>query len=592
MCGIYVAVCDDAQEKVLAGLKRLEYRGYDSWGVAVVSDTALHIEKYVGQIGAVQELLLPSTRVALGHTRWATHGGVTQANAHPHSASDDSFVLVQNGVVENYQELKASLKTEGYEFVSQTDTEVIVRLLEKEMKKGGEELPSRTSFQATMDQLEGRSTVAVLAQNNLLLLYRNGSPLVLGKNKKGAVFCSSDVLSMAGDATEYYTVENGEVVTISPTGEVVCFTTSSDEPVVMRYKKIDVEAHTIDKNGYAHYMLKEIFDQGQVLLQVTNQPAAELKKTVSYIKNARMVYTLGAGSASFAAQFLSFQLRQLGIQSDSLPSYEARSFQSLFQKDDVVIVFSQSGETADTNEVVEWMKKQGVKVVSIVNMLGSTLTRLSDSPHMLQVGPEVAIASTKALSGQLVWSLFIAWLVAGKSEQDFRKQLQVYQAHLQEWLESTSLQHQLEELSVQLLQHNQMFILGRGQLHTSALEFALKMKEISYIHAEGFSGGELKHGVIALISSGTPVFCLIAQDSEKADMLSAAAEVRARGGWVVGVARENNELFSEWIQLPEDELFVAISSFVPAQLLTYYLALKHGFDPDKPRNLAKSVTVK
>lgn len=592
MCGIYIAKAAHAEQKVLAGLKRLEYRGYDSWGIAVLDKDSLEIEKYVGKIGKVQELSLPKADVALGHTRWATHGGVTQLNAHPHQSTDGSFVLVQNGVVENYQELKATLINKSYSFISETDTEVIVHLLEEKMKKSGVQGPTLETFATTMKELAGRSTVGVLSTDGSILVYRNGSPLVVGRNANGELYFSSDVLSLAGDAEEYMTVDNQQIVVVSKENEITLFDAHTLNEVELQFKVIDVQANTIDKDGYAHFMLKEIFDQAQALEHVIHQPDGMLAEFVASLKKAKTIYTLGAGSASFVAGYIAFLLREQGLQAVELKSYEARSYKTLFTDKDVAIVISQSGETADTNEVVEWMKESGMKIGSIVNMVGSTLTALSDFPNMLQVGPEVGIASTKALSGQIVWGTYITQLLKGENVESFGRQVLEYQSHLQTWLENKEFQHQMQELAKQLVSHKDMFVLGRGQLYMSALEFALKMKEISYIHAEGFSGGELKHGVIALISSGTPVVCLIANDSEKADMLSAAAEVRARGGQIIGVAAENNELFHEWIQTPEDELFAPISSFIPAQLLTYYMAIEQGFDPDKPRNLAKSVTVK
>lgn len=591
MCGIYIAKSPNAEQKVLAGLKRLEYRGYDSWGVAILDKTELNIEKYVGKIGNVAALSLPKADVALGHTRWATHGGVTQLNAHPHVASDGSFVLVQNGVVENYQQLKKQLLDKQYQFISETDTEVIVHLLE-EVRTQQSTCPDVVSFSKCMLKLDGRSTVGVLCQDGRLLMYRNGSPLVVGINEQDEVYFSSDVLSLAADATKYFTVDNQQIVELTKAGKLTLYDAVTLNEKLIEFKKIDLKANTIDKAGYPHFMLKEIYDQATVLESVIHQPEGMLQDFISALKQAKTIYTVGAGSASFVAGYIAFLLRKQGLQSIELKSYEARSYKQLFTKDDMAIIVSQSGETTDTNEVVEWMKVAGMRIGSIVNMVGSTLTDMSDFPNMLQIGPEVAIASTKALSGQIVWGSYIAQLLAGKSIPEFEKAIQSYQSNLLTWLENKEFQDQMKQLAKQLISHQHMFVLGRGQLYMSALEFALKMKEISYIHAEGFSGGELKHGVIALITEGVPVVCLVADDEEKADMLSAAAEVRARGGEIIGVSSENNELFNQWIEIPNDELFTPISSFVPAQLLTYYMAIEQSYDPDKPRNLAKSVTVK
>lgn len=591
MCGIYIAKANNAGQKVLDGLKRLEYRGYDSWGIAVLEAENLKIEKYIGKIGSVEELSLPRAQVALGHTRWATHGGVTQLNAHPHKASDNSFVLVQNGVVENYQELKKDLRDKKYEFVSETDTEVIVHLLEEE-RATNEECPALKTFADTMKRLEGRSTVAILCIDGTLMLYRNGSPLVIGKNKDDEYYFSSDVLSLAADATEYVTIDNQQVVSLSADNKLKLYSAETLEEKKLEFKTIDVKANTISKGVYEHFMLKEIFDQADVLENVIQQPEGMLQDFVSAIKSARTIYTVGAGSASFVAGYIAFLLRQQGLRAIELKSYEARSYKKLFSPDDLAIVVSQSGETTDTNEVVEWMKEAGMKVGSIVNMVGSTLTRMSDFPNMLQIGPEVAIASTKALSGQIVWGTYIAKLVADTSIENFQREVQSYQGMVRTWLEDTQFQKQIQALAEELVKHKHLFVLGRGKLYMSALEFALKMKEICYIHAEGFSGGELKHGVIALITKGTPVVCLVTDDDEKADMLSAAAEVRARGGHIIGISPMNNELFDTWIKTPQNDDFMPISSFIPSQLLTYKMALLQKYDPDKPRNLAKSVTVK
>lgn len=591
MCGIYIAKAPNAQQKVLNGLKRLEYRGYDSWGISVLDSNSLTIEKYVGKIGDVNALSLPKAAIALGHTRWATHGGVTQLNAHPHMASDGSFVLVQNGVVENYQELKSTLHDKQYEFKSETDTEVIVHLLE-EARKEQHTCPDITSFAKSMLKLHGRSTVGVLCLDGSLLVYRNGSPLIVGKNAAGEIYFSSDVLSIAADATEYVTIDNQQIVTMSAKGKLELFDAITLKKLSLTFKPIDVKTNIIDKQGYDHFMLKEVFDQASVLENVIHQPEGMLSDFITNLKKAKTVYTVGAGSASFVASFIAFSLRKVGLPAVELKSYEARSYKQLFSKDDIAIVISQSGETTDTNEVVEWMKEKGMAIGSIVNMVGSTLTRMSDYPNMLQIGPEVAIASTKALAGQIVWGIYLTQLIKGENIQQFEKDIKVYQSHLQSWLDDTQFQNNIKALAQQLAQHDKMFVLGRGRLYNSALEFALKMKEISYIHAEGFSGGELKHGVIALITKGVPVVCLVTNDDEKADMLSAAAEVRARGGMIIGISEENNELFDQWIEIPKDVLFTPISCIVPAQLLTYYMALEHGYDPDKPRNLAKSVTVK
>jgi glutamine---fructose-6-phosphate transaminase (isomerizing) len=592
MCGIYGAIVKnkDAGKIVYQGLKRLEYRGYDSWGVVVTGTDGFFIEKQVGKIDQSHQLSTPSTKIAIGHTRWATHGGVTQVNAHPHLAKNGSFALVQNGVVENYQQLKAELIKQGYEFESETDTEVIVALIEQLLANKEESEPSVATLRAAFSQLGGRNTIALVTKSNKIMAIRHGSPLIVGKNKKNEAFVSSDVLSLAADATQYLMLDNGQGVVISD-GKVQPFSVKSGRKFTTEFQPIKVSQVEFDKKGFAHFMLKEIYEQATVFNNVVQQPQDQLKELTTEISKADQVYVLGAGSASFAAGQMAFWLRKQGVQATSLKSYEASSYQQLFSDQDLCIAISQSGETADTNEVIEWLREAGVKIASIVNMPGSTLTAFSDLPFMLQVGSEVGVASTKALSGQMIWGKLVTDLVVGKTLASYQKQTSLYSEQIETWFKSQAFK-KLKILAKELTKHGRLFVLGRGQLYMPALEFALKLKEISYIHAEGFSGGELKHGVIALIEKGTPVVCLIAEDDEKNDMLSAAAEVKARGARVIGVAVENNELFDDWIKIPDNQEFISISSFLPAQALTYYMAVEQDYDPDKPRNLAKSVTVK
>lgn len=596
MCGIYGVSFTknqnvDSGKSVLQGLKRLEYRGYDSWGIAVLHEGQIQIEKHVGKIGGVEKTSLPATAVALGHTRWATHGGVTDANAHPHLASDGNFALVQNGVMENYQEVKKILTEEGYKFISQTDTEVIVHLLEKVKKSHQHTEVQVNDFAETFRQLTGRNTVAVLTKEGSLLAIRNGSPLVVAKDAYQNWFLSSDVVSAAADAREYYALKSGEGVTIER-GQAKLFDAQTSVEKELQLLPIDVQSLKLDKAGFDHFMLKEIYEQAEVLHKPLEQAAGLYENFLTKLKTARRVYTVGAGSADFVSGQIAFWLRREGVMATAVKSYEARSFSSLAGPDDICLAVSQSGETADSIEVIEWMKEEGVTIASIVNMPGSTLTRLSDFPFMLQIGPEIGIASTKAVSSMMTWGLFVAQQLTGKTLEQFQIEVKSYEQELSLWLKDEVIQNSLQQLAQEFISQRNLFVLGRGQLYMPALESALKLKEISYIHAEGFSGGELKHGVIALIEKGTPVFCLIADDDEKADMLSAAAEVKARGARVIGVSAEENQLFDTWIRVPTHPLFAAISSFLPAQLLTYYLALKKNLDPDKPRNLAKSVTVK
>lgn len=601
MCGIYMAALvkeKNAGESVFSGLKKIEYRGYDSWGVAVLNGNEFAVKKKVGKLsGTKQQHFVPGS-IALGHTRWATHGGVTEVNAHPHLAKNGSFALVQNGVVENFQELRDELLDWGYEFESETDTEVIVGLLERLMEKQGISEPTQQSVQEVFQKLSGRNTIAVLTNSGNVFAVRSGSPLVVGKNTDtGAVYFSSDTISMSGDATEYAVIQSGQMVCFVG-GKLKALDVKTSKAIKLQFVPLTHGESVIDTGEYDTFMMKEIHEQATLLHNVVSGKKAAFSKAVSALKKADTVFTLGAGTASFAAQHTAYLLRKQGIHAMSVASYEADSYRSLFTSKSVCIAFSQSGETADTNEVIEWMKDSGVKILSVVNMPGSTLTQLSDIPFMLDVGPELAVASTKAFFGHVLWGMTISALLNKLKLSEIEDSIHNFEHTLEGWFANEYIQKKIQKLAENLQRKQHLFVLGRGDLYAASLESALKLKEISYIHAEGFSGGELKHGVIALIEKGTPVLCLVAEDENKANMLNAIAEVNARGGYTIVVASQDNELYKEWIEVPESgggEVtlpFMTLYSIVPAQLLTCYMASIKGFDVDKPRNLAKSVTVK
>jgi len=532
---------------------------------------------------------------ALGHTRWATHGGVTQVNAHPHLAKNGSFALAQNGVVENFQELQEKLLDWGYDFDSQTDTEVIVGLIELEMEKQGLKEPSSKLIRQVFQKLDGRNTVAILTRSGNLFAVRDGSPLVVGRSKSSDIYFSSDVVSMSGDADEYVVIQSGQIVEYQD-GKLKIVNIKSGRPIDFDFVKMTLDATAIDTEGFDSFMLKEIHEQGKVLNGVVAGKEKEFAKAVVVIKKAKNIFTLGAGTASYAAFHTAYLLRKSGFNAMAVASYEADSYRELCDKKSVCIVYSQSGETADTNEVVEWMRAKGVQIISAVNMPGSTLTQLSDLPFMLDVGPELAVASTKAFFGQMLWGMSVVQLLNKSNYIDVERNIEDFEHSLRNWFIRKEVQKKIRKLAVSLSHKDHLFVLGRGDLYSSSLESALKLKEISYIHAEGFSGGELKHGVIALIEKGTPVLCLVAEDENKANMLNAIAEVNARGGYTIVVASEDNELYKEWIEVPEMKKgkvnFMTLMSIVPSQLLTCYMAKNKGYDVDKPRNLAKSVTVK
>lgn len=585
MCGIYACLGNsNATTKVLAGLKRIEYRGYDSWGIAV-ANKKIRIEKHVGKISLVKKLELTNSNNAIGHTRWATHGGVTEKNAHPHLAQNGNFALVQNGVLENYQELKTELQKNGYRFQTETDTEVIVALLEKECQEKIE----LKQFAKVIKKLAGRNTILLLTKSGEAWAYRQGSPLIIGQSEKNNYFFSSDLASISHDAEKYCVIKNQEIIHFNGQ-DIKAYQAKNLNTKKMSFHKIDQQALEIDRGSYAHFMLKEIHEQKESLTKVLDKSEELFEKIAEKIEVSKNIYVVGAGSASYAALSIVTNLRKNKQNVYHVPAYDYLDFVQSFSKKDLAIVLSQSGETADTIEAVEKMNAKGVFIVSVVNMPASTLMNMADLAYPLNVGAEIGVASSKALTGHMLFGMALTNYLENKNFS-FKKEVEGFSKQLSDWFANKHIMGNIKKIAKLLSQKKDLYILGRGQLLASALEFALKIKEVSYLHAEGFSAGELKHGVIALIEKETPVICLINKENRE-DMLSSAHEVKARGAKVIGIATKNEEVFDLFIELPQAEKFTSLSSIIVAQLLTYEIALIKKLDPDKPRNLAKSVTVK
>ncbi len=589
MCGIFGYIGkDNASKVILEGLKRLEYRGYDSWGVAVVDKNSIKVAKKVGAIGDLDGIKnLPESNIGIGHTRWATHGGVTDTNAHPHYSSDGSFVLAQNGIVENYQELKKKLQDKGHKFETQTDTEVIVRLVEEKLK---DEEDLREAVRLAFLDLRGRNTIILLTSSgDHMVAVRNGSPLVIGVGDK-EYFIASDTLSFANRTDQAVFLNDFEMVEYRGNG-LKLFDVRDNSELKVNISKLDHEDVKIDKEGYDHFMIKEIVEQKYTIREAVQYSEEELLPLVEAIKRSQRVFTIGAGTASYAAGQIAYYLRNYAnVFAIDLKSYEMDSYKDLFTKDDLVIAVSQSGETADTLEALELAKSKGAKIASIVNMVGSTTTRISDFPFFSRSGPEICVASTKAFTAQISWGYLLAQTIVGNyanAKSDITE--------LSEKLETYFTDELFEEIKTivkSLIDKQHFFVLGKGQNYFIALEGALKIKEITYKHFEGFAAGELKHGVIALIEKGTPVFVIVSNDDEREYMIGAAAEVKTRGAHVIGISYETNELFDSFIKTIKSEMVSPIANVIPFQLVSYFLGVALGNSPDKPRNLAKSVTVK
>lgn len=590
MCGIFGYIGQaNAPEIIHQGLKRLEYRGYDSWGISIIEKGKIRTVKDVGHIPLILQKELRSN-IGIGHTRWATHGGVTITNAHPHLSSDKRFVLAQNGIVENYSALKASLEKQGLEFKTQVDTEVIVKLIEQNLK---EKTSIKDSLIKSFKKLEGRNTVILLdSKENKILAIRNGSPLILGINKD-EIFLASDPLAFNHLTQNIVEINNGELIEIED-GQYKIFDIESNKEIIRKPREEKLLNIDIDKGGYDHYMLKEIVEQQHTILKATAYSEKELKPLIDRINHSKNIYMIGAGTAAYACDQVCYYLRNIAKRNAiSIKAYETESSLRIINKDDIVIAFSQSGETADTLEAVEILKKKGVYICSVINMPGSTLSRLSDIFFMSNAGSEICVASTKVFTSQISFGYLLAKSLVNEYSSA-KKELIFLSSNLESYF-NESLFEKIKNISSKLKNKEHAFILGKGQNFHIAQEGALKIKEISYKHFEGFAAGELKHGVIALIEKGTPVISIISDDINSKDLISATYEVKARGALTIGVGDkkfEKEKSFDYFITSASTNELKAVTNVIPFQLISYYLAKALGNSIDKPRNLAKSVTVK
>jgi len=590
MCGIFAYIGpENAYDKIVNGLKRLEYRGYDSWGVATLSD-GIHVSKQVGSIGdAIPTDSHPSSAMGIGHTRWATHGSITRENAHPHFSTDGSFVLAQNGIVENYQSLKAALSKKGYKFETETDTEVIVRLVEDKLTNTKDlDEATRRAFL----ELEGRNTIILLTKDEHIVAARNGSPLVIGVNDDmKEIFFSSDTLSFAPFVKKVIVIDNGQIVS-SYKGSVTVKDASSGKTIDAQPESINLVNDKVDKEGYDHFMLKEIHESPFVVRQLINQDLNEYQEFAKALKKARNVYTIASGTAGIAASQIAFYLREnAGIKALGLIGADALEYEDLFTEDDILIAPSQSGETADVLEVLERVKKKGVKIASFVNMQGSTMTRLSDYKFLSQAGPEICVMSTKVFVSQIAWGYLISKIAAGKTEEGVRN-LRELSKQMEDYLKDEQTEKTLKQLSHQIIAADDIFLLGKYQNFNIVKEGMVKLIEGTYKHAHAIPAGDLKHYAITLMEKGVPVIFAVSEDKSKADIINAVNQVKARGATVIAVASKPNESYDHFIEVPNTGETSAILNVIPLQLLAYYMTVELRNNVDKPRNIAKSVTVK
>lgn len=586
MCGIIAYKGEgDATDIVVRGLKKLEYRGYDSWGIASV-DKELNLLKQVGRIGdfRLEELSFGKGFVALGHTRWATHGGVNEQNAHPQLDCKKEIVVVHNGIIENYQELKQELIEQGHDFKSETDTEVIAHFIEQNINIG-----LRQAIIKLANTIKGRNAIVFFYKpTKQLFAIRNGAPLVIGISDQGT-FIASDIPAFIEHTRDVIFMDDEEGIEIN--SRLSFFSTIDGKEIEKQVEAINWGVEQARKGAYESFTIKEILEQPKTISFAAVQDEIKIKELSNVINNAHGSFLIGCGTASYAALAGTYFFSKIARKHiNFVVASEFSDHQHFLTDKSLVIAVSQSGETADTMEAIETAKKYNSKIASVVNVMGSSLMRKSDYPFLMRAGPEISVISTKAFTSQLSVLLLLAYASADRLKEG-KRLLQDTAKKIDSML-TKKYQEEIKKIAEKLQHKKHIYVIGKGVNYPVALETALKIKEISYIHAEGFASGELKHGVIALIEPGTPCIAIVANDSHKRDVISGAIEVKSRGGMIIGISPENNEAFDVWIKVPDCGDASPIANVIPAQLLAYHLAKLLNRDPDKPRNLAKSVTVK
>lgn len=610
MCGIfgYIGKDNNAPQIVFEGLKKLEYRGYDSWGIAVLGQKSktkelgskIIIKKRTGKIGDATIDDLPKSHFALGHTRWATHGGVTEDNAHPHLDCTQNLALIHNGIIENYAELKEELKKLDHKFVSETDSEVAVHLIEENYKKlRTENIDQKLksfesifleSVRLAFNRFIGlNAIIAMDAGTQTFVAAKNGSPLVLGKGQ-GENFLASDAHAILPHTRQLYFMEDQDLVLVSAE-KIMIHNIGDGKTKKATYTQIDWDIKTVDKGEFPHFMLKEIFDQPKVIENIANGNEENIRKFVGLLKRSYGTYLIGCGTASYACLAGSYIFSKIAKRHiNNANASEFGYTVDFLTSKSLVIALSQSGETIDIIDAVKKAKEKKAQIGALVNVLGSTLYRMADHKLLLEAGTEKAVVSTKAFTAKLAYLILLANALTGNILKG-RNELKKAVVSMGEVLSEENLER-IKNLTNLISKFKDIYVIGRGLSYPIALETALKIKEASYIHAEGIASGELKHGVIALIEKGTPCIAFLPNDETYGANLAGAMEMKARGGFIIGISYKPHEIFNYYLPVKDSGLSSVISSTVVGQLIGYYLAVKRGHNPDKPRNLAKSVTVK
>ncbi|MFT5601316.1 MAG: glucosamine--fructose-6-phosphate aminotransferase (isomerizing) [Flavobacteriales bacterium] len=612
MCGIVAYVGkQEAFPIILKGLKRLEYRGYDSAGITITKDNQLNTFKKAGKVANLEEFAADKDTTGstgIGHTRWATHGQPNDVNAHPHSAGNQEFALVHNGIIENYAVLKESLIDKGHHFKSDTDTEVLMHFIE-EIKKQ-QKCDLFTAVRVALNEVIGAYAIVVINKNNPgeLIAARRSSPLVIGIGK-GEYFCASDATPIVEFTKNVVYLEDGEIAKLSLTEGLKLKTIKNQEKTPF-IQKLELELEVLEKGGFDHFMLKEIYEQprsikdcmrGRINLTENMVSLGGILNYKEQIVNAKRIIIIACGTswhAGLVGEYLFEELARVPVEVEYASEFRYRN--PVIYKDDVVIAISQSGETADTMAAIEIAKERGAIIVGICNVVGSSISRVTHCGSYTHAGPEIGVASTKAFTAQVTVLTMMALMIGRErkqiSDERFSRllvSLDNIPDKVESVLKSDSYIKQIAEIYKD--SPNALY-LGRGINFPVALEGALKLKEISYIHAEGYPAAEMKHGPIALIDEEMPTFVIATQDASYEKVVSNIQEVKARKGKVIAIVTKGDTVVKgiadHVIEIPKtDDMLVPLIATIPLQLLSYHIAVMRECNVDQPRNLAKSVTV-
>ncbi len=611
MCGIvgYTGP-KQAYPIILKGLKRLEYRGYDSSGVALIKDGILSVHKKKGKVAELEESLIGKnldSNIGIGHTRWATHGEPSDRNAHPHTSSNGQFSMIHNGIIENYALLKNELVSKGYCFTSDTDTEVLLNFIEYIQKNNDCSLEE--ALRIALKRVTGAYCILLIDRDDpeTIIAARKGSPLVIGVGK-GEHFLASDASPIIEYTKEVVYINDYELAIVRPNELIL--KNLGNETITPYITTLDMELAAIEKGGYDHFMLKEIFEQpstiydclrGRLDAAAGTITMGGIEDNIDQLINANRIMIVACGTswhAGLAAEYIIEELCRIPVEVEYASEFRYRN--PIVNKGDVIIAISQSGETADTLVALEKAKENGAFIFGVVNVVGSSIARISHAGAYTHAGHEIGVASTKAFTGQLAVLMMMALKMAIKkgtiTEERYRNLLIELQDVPEKVNSILKNAEELRTIAHEYKDANDFLFLGRGYNFPIALEGALKLKEISYIHAEGYPAAEMKHGPIALVDDKLPVVFIATKDSYHEKIVSNMQEIKARKGKIISIITEGDEVSTElsnhvFAIPPADELIAPLISVIPLQLLAYYTGIAKGIDVDKPRNLAKSVTV-